>query len=65
MTYLNCPQCGLTITPKAEWLAIEHCPRCVARRGMLVMLFASSLPVDRLYGADTKPDPAAAFSPTS
>lgn len=42
--YLNCPRCGLTIAPKADWLAIEHCPRCVARYHTLVSLFASTLP---------------------
>jgi hypothetical protein len=47
----------LTITPKADWLAVEYCPRCIARRGVLVTLFASSLPVDALYPADAKPDP--------
>jgi hypothetical protein len=47
----------LTITPKAEWLAVEYCPRCIARRGVLVTLFTSSLPVDALYPDDAKPDP--------
>jgi hypothetical protein len=57
MTYLKSPHCGLTITPKAEWLAVKHCPRCIARRGVLVTLFASSLPVDALYAQDARPDP--------
>jgi hypothetical protein len=59
MTYLNCPHCGLTITPKVDWLAVEHCPRCIARRGVLVTLFASSLPANALYAADARPDPRA------
>ena len=57
MTYLNCPHCGLTIAPKADWLAVEHCPRCIARRGVLVTMFASSLPADALYAADGRPGP--------
>jgi hypothetical protein len=57
MTYLNCPHCGLTITPKVDWLAVEHCPRCIARRGVLVTLFASPLPANGRYGADGRPDP--------
>ena len=57
ITYLHCPHCGLTITPKADWLRLEHCPRCIARRGALVTLFASSLPVDALYAEDARPDP--------
>jgi hypothetical protein len=56
IVYLNCPHCGLTITPKADWLAVEHCPRCIARRGVLVTLFASSLPVDSLYHEESRPD---------
>jgi hypothetical protein len=47
----------LTITLKADWLAVEHCPRCIARRGILVTLFASSLSADGLYAADARPDP--------
>jgi hypothetical protein len=47
----------LTITPKADWLAVEHCPRCIARRGVLVTLFASSLPADALYAEDVSPGP--------
>jgi hypothetical protein len=46
----------LTITPKADWLTVEHCPRCVARRGVLVTLFVSSLPVAALYAEDARPD---------
>jgi hypothetical protein len=57
MTYLNCPHCGLTITPKVDWLAVEHCPRCIARRGVLVTLVASPLPANALYAADGRPDP--------
>jgi hypothetical protein len=40
---LNCPRCRLTITPRAQWLVIEHCPRCVARAHTLVTLFPSGL----------------------
>jgi hypothetical protein len=47
----------LTITPKADWLVLEHCPRCIARRGVLVTLFASSLPVEALYAEGTRPGP--------
>ena len=55
--YLNCPRCGLSVRSKANWLAVEHCPRCIARRGALVRLFASTLPADVLYAEDTRPDP--------
>src|ERR1700759_2290875 len=56
ITYLHCPHCGLTITPKADWLRLEHCPRCIARRGALVTLFSSSLPVEALYHEDARPE---------
>src|ERR1700727_2495403 len=55
--YLNCPRCGLTVTPKANWLAVEHCPRCIARRGALVKLLASTLPAEALYAESARPDP--------
>jgi hypothetical protein len=53
--YLNHPRCGLTIRPRAEWLAVEHCPRCLARRRTAVNLFASTLPADELYGERETP----------
>jgi len=39
---LSCPRCGLTITPRARWLAIEHCPRCLARARLPVRLIPSA-----------------------
>src|ERR1700759_5334403 len=56
ITYLNCPHCGLPITAKADWLRVKHCPRCIARRGALVTLFSSSLPVEALYHEDARPE---------
>jgi serine/threonine-protein kinase RsbW len=67
-TYLNCPRCGLTIAPRAAWLRMQHCPRCIARRHTAVKLFASKLPTDALYapgrapGADQPKTPLSARS---
>ena len=44
MPYLSCPDCGLTLLPKADWLAVEHCPRCIARRRTRVSMSASATP---------------------
>ena len=49
--YLNCPRCRLAVKLRAPSLAMRHCPRCVARAGMLVELFTSPLPYERLAGA--------------
>ena len=54
--HLNCPRCGLTITPKARPLTAERCPRCLARNGIAVGLFASTLPADALYASGAAPD---------
>ena len=35
-----CSRCGLSITPRARWLAIEHCPRCMARAHLPVRLIS-------------------------
>jgi hypothetical protein len=35
---LACPRCGLTLAIRIEWLAIEHCPRCLALGRALVEL---------------------------
>jgi len=53
--YVNCPRCGLTIRPRTEWLAIEHCPRCLARRRAAVNVFASTLTAAELYGERATP----------
>jgi hypothetical protein len=29
---LVCRYCGLTLRPRAAFLSMEHCPRCLARR---------------------------------
>lgn len=44
LALLSCPRCGLTIAPRARWLAVEHCPRCVARGRKLVNLRPSAGP---------------------
>ena len=41
MSYVNCPSCGLAIELRASFLALRHCPRCVARRGIAVEMLAS------------------------
>ncbi len=43
-SHLSCGCCGLSVRVKAAWLAIEHCPRCIARRGQLVPLVSSDDP---------------------
>jgi hypothetical protein len=53
--HLNCPRCGLTIRPKARWLTIEHCPRCLARSRLPVRLSVSTLPVAEAYPAGRSP----------
>jgi hypothetical protein len=53
--YLNCPRCGLSIALRPHRTAIRHCPRCVARSREIVELFISTLAVDALYAADSRP----------
>jgi Bacterial regulatory proteins, luxR family len=47
--FLNCPRCRLSIEPRRPWLAIEHCPRCLACARLRVPLFSSPLPPSELY----------------
>ncbi len=49
--FLTCPRCRLSIRPRRAWLAMQHCPRCLARSRLPVMLFTSTLPADDLYAA--------------
>jgi hypothetical protein len=39
---LTCPRCGLTIAARSQWIAAQHCPRCVARAHKLVALLTAS-----------------------
>ena len=47
--FLNCPRCGLSIRPKARWMTVEHCPRCLARARVAVEMIPSPLPASELY----------------
>ena len=38
MAYLTCPACGITIFDRNPLVAPDKCPRCSARRGIVVML---------------------------
>jgi len=53
--YLNCPRCGLRIEVRSRWLAIRHCPRCVARARTVVELFSSRLAADAPYATGSLP----------
>jgi hypothetical protein len=50
--HLNCPRCRLTLTARTQWLAVRHCPRCIARERLVVAMFMSTLPADLLYATD-------------
>jgi hypothetical protein len=32
MSLLKCPHCHLSIHPRASWLTLDYCPRCLAKR---------------------------------
>ena len=36
MSYMKCPQCGLSVGLRVQYLTLQHCPRCVAKRGISV-----------------------------
>jgi hypothetical protein len=46
---LSCPRCGLSISPRVHWLAIEHCPRCLAHARVAVRLSSSPSVSENLY----------------
>ena len=63
--FLNCPRCGLSIRPKARWLAIEHCPRCLAHARVAVKMFSSPLSVAELYREGGAPQADGRGAPTT
>lgn len=42
----RCPRCGLNVSPRASWLAVRYCPRCLARNQTIVELSQASLAAD-------------------
>jgi hypothetical protein len=54
-SHLDCPRCGLSIAARYPWLAMTHCPRCIARAGVAVRLFSSELPTPGPYANAERP----------
>jgi hypothetical protein len=48
---LVCPRCGLSIRPRAPWLTVEHCPRCIAYARIPVRMSTSAGAPARSGGA--------------
>jgi len=38
ISLLRCPRCHFSIHPRAAWLAVDYCPRCLGRRGVAELL---------------------------
>lgn len=53
MLRLSCPRCRLMITPRVGWLTPEHCPRCIARARVAVVL-CTSPDASARYGAPAR-----------
>jgi hypothetical protein len=32
MNLLRCPHCHFSLHPRATWLTLDYCPRCLAKR---------------------------------
>lgn len=56
MSYMNCPRCRFSIRLRASYLTLERCPRCLARRQVVVQMYIS----DRPGGAQIAEEPRAA-----
>jgi uncharacterized OB-fold protein len=53
---LRCPRCGLTVAPRASWLAITYCPRCLARSRIIVELSNAGKAERAPTSGDTPPE---------
>jgi hypothetical protein len=47
MTYLTCTCCGLVVYARANYLPLEHCPRCLARERTAPPMRISEYPPNR------------------
>ena len=63
--FLNCPRCGLSIKPKAHWMTVEHCPRCLALARVAVKMFPSPLPAAELYREGQAPQANGRSAPSA
>ena len=55
MTALSCGDCGYSIVPRAAFLRVAHCPRCLAKRRVAVPLRESAEPVRRTAFGRSRP----------
>ena len=56
---LSCRYCGFSIRPRAWFLTMDHCPRCLATRHVAETLHASSTDqVDEHQPSRPRPPPA-------
>jgi hypothetical protein len=48
MNVLRCPKCRFALRPRASYLTLDFCPRCLARTGVAVGLvgLADASPAD-------------------
>jgi hypothetical protein len=65
MLYQHCPRCRLAIRCRATYLALEHCPRCLGRAGILTVMFTSPLNAIELRAAARSEDGAAILAHTA
>ncbi len=36
MSFMKCSRCGLSVGLRVQYLTLQHCPRCMAKRGISV-----------------------------
>ena len=61
MLYQHCPRCRLAIHCRASFLALENCPRCLGRAGMVTAMFTSPLNALELRAAEADSGSQPAF----
>jgi anti-anti-sigma factor len=54
---MKCPSCGLSLRLSASFLAIENCPRCLARRGRAVRMSTSGVGIRMSAAGDASVAP--------
>jgi hypothetical protein len=56
VAYMNCARCGLVIRLRVSWLTLEHCPRCVAKAGVVIPMYVSDGPSAWSLAQNPSPD---------
>lgn len=65
MSYLNCPQCGLSVRARPSDVVLERCPRCLAKTGQGIPMYRTPQPRPPFPATGARSEAVAESTPRS